>query len=178
MAELTTVARPYAKAVFQFASETNSLPQWLEMLNVAAQVASNERMRSVLSQPQLTAEQKALSFASVCGESLDDSGKNLIAQLADNKRLQALPAIYVLFEQLLAEHDKTIDVNVVSAFALSDAESEKIVTALGKKLGRKVALKSTVDNSLIGGLIIHAGDVVIDGSIKGKLAKLNNELNT
>lgn len=176
MAELITVARPYAKAAFQFALEKDSLSQWSEMLNFAAHVASNETMKNVLLKPQLTAEQKAATFATVCGDKLNDAGKNLVIQLAGNKRLQALPAIQALFEELLAEQEKTVDVNVASAFPLSDAETDKLIASLKKKLGREVRLESSVDESLLGGVIIHAGDLVIDDSVRGKLAKLTNEL--
>lgn len=178
MAELTTVARPYAKAVFQFALEKGELSQWSDMLAFAAVVASDEAMSDFLSMPQLTSDKKAEVFMSICEGKLSDGGKNLIAQLAENKRLEAIPAIQVLFEALLAEQEKSVDVNVETAFALSDAETDKLIASLKVKLGREVKLESTINESLIGGVIIHAGDLVIDASVKGKLAKLANELNS
>ena len=177
MAELTTVARPYAKAVFQYALDKGELSQWSEMLALAALVASDETMSEFLTLPQLTSEKKAEVFTSICDGKLSDGGKNLIAQLAEHKRLEAIPAIHVLFEALLAEQEKSVDVNVESAFALSDVETEKLINSLKIKLGREVRLESTVNESLIGGVIIHAGDLVIDASVKGKLEKLANELN-
>jgi F-type H+-transporting ATPase subunit delta len=178
MAELTTIARPYAKATFQFALENNALEKWSNTLVQLALIASDKTVKALLSQPQLTGENKAEIFSKVCEQPLDEFAKNLLLQLAGNKRLATLPAIYVLFEALLAEQQKTVDVNVKSAFPLNDAEAEKLLASLKVRLGREVKMESEVDKSLIGGVIIHAGDLVIDASVKGKLAKLTNELNT
>jgi F-type H+-transporting ATPase subunit delta len=175
MAELTTIARPYAKAVFQFALEKKALEQWSKTLKQLALIASDSTVKALLSKPQSTVQQ---IFAKVSESSLDSAATNLLIQLASNKRLDTLPAIYELFEQLLAEQQKTVDVNVVSAFALNDAEVAKLVASLKVRLGREVKIKTEVDKSLIGGVIVHAGDLVIDASVKGKLAKLKNVLNT
>lgn len=178
MAELTTIARPYAKAVFQFALEKKALEQWSKTLRQLALIASDSTVKTLLSKPQSTVQQKAEIFAKVSDVSLDGAVTNLLIQLASNKRLDTLPAIYDLYEQLLAEQQKTVDVNVVSAFALNDAEVQKLVASLKVRLGREVKMKTEVDKSLIGGVIVHAGDLVIDASVKGKLAKLKNVLNT
>lgn len=177
MAELTTVARPYAKAVFQYALENGELAAWSDMLGLAALVASDEVIQTLLSKPQLTAEEKSTAFISVCADKLSDAGKNLISILATSQRLSALPAIFILFEEFLAEQEKSVDVTVSSAFALSDAEVDKLVAALKSRLGREVKIETKVDSNLIGGVVIRAGDLVIDGSVKGKLAKLANTLN-
>lgn len=178
MAELTTIARPYAKAVFQFALEKNALELWSTTLKQLALIASDQTVKSLLSKPQATVQQKAEVFATVSEDGLDDAAKNLLIQLAANKRLETLPAIHDLYQELLAEQQKTVDVNVTSAFALSDAEAEKLLASLKTRLGREVKMKTEVDKSLIGGVIVHAGDLVIDASVKGKLAKLKNVLNT
>lgn len=178
MAELTTIARPYAKAAFYYALEKKLLEQWSKSLQSLAMIASDAAIKAILLKPQLSAEQKVAFFISVSDEQVDDALKNLLMQLALNKRLETLPAIYVLFEALMAEHNKSIDVNVSSAFPLSDADMEKMIASLKTRLGRDVKLDSVVDKSLIGGVLIHAGDLVIDASVKGKLAKLANELNT
>ncbi len=178
MAELTTIARPYAKAAFQFALDSQALDQWSKTLGQFALIASDAAVKALLLKPQLTAGQKAEIFVSVIEEGVDASIKNFLLQLADNKRLETLPAIYVLFAELLAEYQKTVDVNVTSAYPLSDAEAEKLLASLKARLGREVKMESEVDESLIGGVIVHAGDLVIDASVKGKLAKLTNELNT
>jgi len=178
MAELTTIARPYAKAAFQYALENDVLDQWSKSLRLFALIASESAVKSLLLKPELTAEKKAEIFSGLSDEAVSEPLKNLLLQLALNKRLEALPAVYILFEALLAEQRKSVDVNVSSAFPLGDEEVEKLIASLKVKLGRNVNIESSVDESLIGGVIIHAGDLVIDGSVKGKLAKLNNELNT
>lgn len=179
MAELTTIARPYAKAVFQFALEKNALEAWSKTLKQLAFIASDKTIKGLLSKPQSTVQQKAAIFASVSESKLDEAATNLLIQLAGNKRLEALPAISVLYEALLAEQQKTVDVNVTSAFTLNDAEVNKLLASLKVRLGgREVKIKTEVDKSLIGGVVVHAGDLVIDASVKGKLAKLKNVLNT
>ena len=178
MAELTTIARPYAKAIFQHALEKKALAQWSDMLAKLAVAASDSAIKALLLKPQLTAEQKIAVFASVCDSAFDQKAKNFLLQLASNKRLDTLPAIYVLFQAFLAEQEKTVDVNVKSAYPLSDAEIKRLTASLKARLGREVKMESEVDESLIGGVIVHAGDMVIDSSVRGKIAKLTHVLNT
>ena len=178
MAELTTIARPYAKAIFQHALENKALAQWSTMLAQLALAASDKAIKALLLKPQLTAEQKVDVFVSVCDCDFDQSAKSFLLQLADNKRLDVLPAVYVLFQDFLAEQEKTVDVNVKSAYPLSEAEVKKLTASLKARLGREVKMESEVDESLIGGIIVHAGDMVIDSSVRGKLAKLTHVLNT
>ncbi len=178
MAELTTIARPYAKAAFQYALESNALDSWSKALAKLALIASDAQVKALLLKPDLTTAKKVDFFASVSDEPLNEAQKNLLTQLADNKRLETLPAIFVLFEDFLAEQQKTVDVDVASPFPLKDEEIQKLVASLKTRLGREIRLQSTIDESLIGGVVIHAGDMVIDASVKGKLAKLKNELNT
>jgi len=178
MAELTTIARPYAKAAFQYALENSALESWSNALAQLALVASDASVKALLLKPDLTTEKKVAFFASVGNQALNEAQKNLLTQLADNKRLETLPAIYVLFEAFLAEQQKTIDVDVSSPFPLTDEEVQKLVASLKTRFDREVKLQSKIDKSLIGGVVIHAGDMVIDASVKGKLAKLKNELNT
>jgi len=130
MAELTTIARPYAKAAFQYAFEQNALEAWSKTLKQLALIASDRTVKSLLSAPQATVQQKAQIFATVIDTPLDDAVINLLIQLAGNKRLETLPAIYGLYEELLAEQQKTVDVNVVSAFAMNDVEAEKLLASL------------------------------------------------
>lgn len=172
MAEQTTVARPYAKAAFQYAMEQQALADWSAMLNFAANVVADETVSQVLSDPRITSEQRAEVMQKVCGEEINEAGKNYIALLARNDRLAALPEIAELFEELKAEQEKTVDVEITSAFPLSDGESTKLAGALKNKLSREVNITTNVDESLIGGVIIRAGDMVINSSVKGKLAKL------
>lgn len=172
MAELTTLARPYAKAAFEYADQHGALKAWSEMLSTAAAVAQQEPMLKVLQSPSLTAEQKAKQFAEVCGDTLDDSGVNLINVLGENARLSLLPHISVLFESHKAQRERSVDVEVTTAYALPSELQEKLAKALTSKLQRDVSLSTTVDQSLIGGALVRAGDTVIDGSVRGRLAKL------
>lgn len=178
MAELTTVARPYAKAAFQYAREAGALAAWSQMLALATAVASDAEFAAYVARPQLTAEVQAEAFFRIAGDKLGAEGRNFIANLIQNKRLAALPAIAALFEELRAEHERTRDVSVVSAFPLSDAQRDALTARLSQKLGRQVAVVSTVDASLIGGVVIRAGDLVIDASVRGKLNQLRDSLNS
>lgn len=175
MSELTTVARPYAKAAFDFAVEHNAIAQWQEMLGFAAAVASNETV-SQLSGGSMAADKLADLYINVCGESLDTHGQNLIKVLAENKRLTALPEISALFDLLKAEYDKEIEVVVTSASELTDTQTTNLSASLEKRLARKVKLNCNVDPALIAGMVINAGDTVIDGSVKSKLNRLADAL--
>lgn len=177
MAELNTVARPYTKAVFEYARDANTLQTWSQLLNDAAQIASDEVMKSILGNPALISDAKAEAVISVLGD-LDDSGKNFIRLLAENKRLALIPEIAVQFEQLKANQESNVDINVTTAYELDEQQQQKLTQALSAKLGRDVALSSTVDNSILGGVVIRIQDLVIDGSVRAKIAKLAEVLNS
>ena len=177
MAELTTLARPYAKAAFEYALAAKDLAGWSASLKTAAAVAQHPVMQQVLGLPSYTADQKAQIFVDVCGDQLSAKGQNFIKNLATNKRLALLPHIAVNFELLKAAQEKTIDVEVVSAFTLSADLQEKLANALSKKLSCDVRVQASVDESLIGGALIRAGDTIIDGSLRGRLAKLAEAMN-
>ena len=172
MAELTTLARPYAKAAFEYALAANKLQPWFEALEVTAAVAVQEQVIKALSSSALSAEQKASVFVQVCGEQMDEKIKNFIHTLASNKRLALLPYIKELFAKMKAQQEKSIEVEVTAAYELSVDLINKLAQALSAKLNRSVNVQSSVDASLIGGVVIHTGDMVIDGSIRGRLAKL------
>ena len=172
MAELTTLARPYAKAAFAEAVEHNALVEWSDMLSVAAQFAADDELAKILVHPALTAQQQATALTDLCGDKLNQAGKNFLMILSENKRLTLLPEIVEAFEELKAAQEHAVDVNVTSAFALTDAQQETLSLALKNKLQCDVRLTSEVDQALVGGVIIRAGDLVIDGSVRGKLAKL------
>ena len=178
MAELTTIARPYAKAAFVFAKEHDALEQWEKMLGLAAAVAGDASMRAYLDQPELDDATKVSAFAEVCGDELDESGRNFVAQLTQNKRLPLLPIILQLFHELLAEQQQFTDVEMISAFELDDAATDKLVAALKKRLGTEVNVTTSVDQSLIGGVLVRAGDTIIDGSVRGRLNRLAEQLNS
>lgn len=178
MAELTTVARPYAKAAFQFAQEAGALEQWEKMLGLAAGLSQQAEMQAYLAQPEIDADTRVKAFAEVGAEQFDDACLNFLAQCAEHKRLAALPEIYRLFHQLLMQVEKASDVEVVSAYELSDDDVAALVTSLKQRLGRDINVNSRVDNALLGGVIIRAGDTVIDGSVRGRLARLAEQLNS
>jgi F-type H+-transporting ATPase subunit delta len=176
MAELNTVARPYTKAAFEFANEQGALDQWSAMLNVAAIAAADSTVASVLNTPSLGSEQKAQVLISVCEEYLDDSGKNLISLLAENDRLALLPEISKQFEQLKAAKEQSVDIDVTTAYELDEQQQQKLTQALSAKLGREVRMTSTVDQQILGGVVIRANDLVIDASVRARLAKLAEAL--
>ncbi|HAQ48879.1 MAG: F0F1 ATP synthase subunit delta [Glaciecola sp.] len=175
MSELTTVARPYAKAAFDFAVEKQTVAQWQEMLVFAGAVAQDASIKEIL-KGAYSASKLAEIFIGVCGEQIDENGQNLIRVLAENKRLSALPDVATLFSQYKAEFDKEIEVDVTSAIKLTKAQQTSISAALEKRLSRKVNLICNVDKAIVAGLIIKAGDTVIDGSIQTKLNRLADAL--
>lgn len=177
MAELNTVARPYTKAVFEFARDAGTIQNWSQSLNDAAQVASDDVMKSILGNPALTSDAKADAFISVI-DNLDDSGKNFIHLLAENKRLALIPEIAVQFEQLKANQESNVEINVTTAYELDEQQQQKLTQALSAKLGRDVALSSTIDKSILGGVVIRTQDLVIDGSVRARIAKLAEVLNS
>jgi len=175
MSELTTVARPYANAAFDHAVANSSIDAWQAMLVFAAEVSKNESMHYYLS-AAVAAENAADVFNKVCGDQLDEHGQNFIKILAQNNRLHILPEISNMFNALKIERDKQINVDVVSAASLNDAQLTKLSTALEKRFDRKVQLNCSVDPSLVAGMIIKAGDIVIDGSVNSQLNRLNDAL--
>ena len=179
MAELTTIARPYAKAAFEFARDKGRLAEWSAQLALAAAVASNAEFSQYLSRPTLTAQIQTDDFLKVVGDKLSGNARNFVTELVQNKRLEALPEIAALFEDFRAELEQSAEVSVTTAYALDDAQRQTLVSQLGRKLGRKVAIGSvTVDKALIGGVVVRSGDIVIDASVRGKLGKLSATLNS
>lgn len=176
MAELSTLARPYAKAAFEFARDSQQLAEWSAMLNTLGQVAAQAKVVELLSSPSLTASQMAETFAGLCGDELTANAVNFINTLANNKRLLLLPQISEQFAVLKAQQEQTVEVEVTSAYELSEAEAEQLAQAFAKKLSREVSLSSTTDASLLGGVVVRAGDMVIDGSMRNKLAQLTDAL--
>ena len=178
MAEISTLARPYAKAAFEYAREKSALAQWSEQLGTAAAVAGAEGMDAVLDNPSLTDEQQANTLNEVCGDATGNEVKNFVTILSSNKRLSLLPEISAQFELLKANLEKSVDVEVVSAFDLDDATANRLADVLGKKLEREVKVSTATDADLLGGVLIRAGDLVIDGSVRGRLNKLAEAMNS
>lgn len=177
MAEFTTIARPYAQAVFKLAQQQQALPAWSDMLGLAAHVAADPEMRKLLDNPRVTPAQLAELFVDVCGDRLNDAGRNLVRLLAERRRLVVLPEIFGLFEQLKNDAEGAIKAQLITAFPATDAQKQTIAAALKQRFGRDVQLEYITDPTLVGGAVVRAGDLVIDGSVRGKLARLGTALN-
>jgi F-type H+-transporting ATPase subunit delta len=176
MAEISTVARPYAQAVFELAQEQGALAAWSDMLSAATVVGTDATMRQLLSSAGVTRQQVADLFVEACGDAIDDNGRSFIRVLADNRRLDLVAEIAAQYTALRAEAEKTIDARVATAFELSEQQQQKLAEALSRHLGREVRLECEIDKTLIGGAVIHAGDLVIDGSALGRLDRLAGQL--
>lgn len=178
MAELTTLARPYAKAAFEYARDKQALAEWSEQIATAARVSTDPRIKALLQDPADAGQRQADVLADVCGDALGGDVRRFLSVLAQNKRLLLLPQISALFTNFKADHEKSVEVEVVSAFELEDEMTQSLVAALSKRLERKVNVHTTTDASLLGGVLIKAGDLVIDGSLRGRLNKLAAALNS
>ncbi|MAM00442.1 F0F1 ATP synthase subunit delta [Hydrocarboniclastica marina] len=178
MAELITLARPYAKAAFETAQAENRLAEWSEVLAFAAQVTANSDVRALLASPRVADERKADFLIELFGEGLSDSATNFVKLLAENQRLALLPHIHTLFETARADLERTVDIEVSAPYELTEEQQQKLSQALSKKLERKVSLATTVDTSLIGGVVVRTGDMVIDASVRGKLTKMAEALSS
>jgi F-type H+-transporting ATPase subunit delta len=176
MAEKSTIARPYAKALFELALGQKKLDAWSEVLARAAVVVRDERVRPLLTSPHVTTDQLAQLVIDVVGGKLDEDGRNFLRVLAQNRRLGFLPEIAAIYEKFKAEEENTLDVTVTSAVALDAALQKKFAAALKERLRRDVRLRSETDPSLLGGAILRADDLVIDGSLRGRLERLGAEL--
>jgi len=178
MAESITLARPYAKASFEVALAAGELSPWSQSLKLLASVAANDTVRKTMLSPALTAAEQASMLINLCGNELMPKAGNLIRLLAENKRLQLLPEISELFEALKANQEMTVDVELSTAFELNKDVVKKITQALQTRLNREIKLQTRVDRNLIGGAVIRAGDTVIDSSVRGKLTKLAEAMNS
>ncbi len=172
----TTIARPYAKAVFEQAQEEGDMEVWSALLKMLDRIVHDPQMRQVLNSPKISHKQLLDLVSSVCGGKLSASATNFIRILIKSNRLGFAGQISELFEQKRAQAEGRIDINVTSAFELDSEQSKRISEAMGKRTGRKVNISSVIDKSLIGGVIIRAGDSVIDASIRGRLNRLRTDL--
>ena len=168
-----TLARPYARAAFAIAREDGQAAQWSDALGFAARVAADPQVAALLVHPSLTHEQAVTLLAP---EGAGDKFAGFLSLLADNGRLGVLPEISGMYEDLRAEDERVVLAKVTSAAELPEAEVQQIRDALKRRFGREVQVETAVDESLIGGAVISAGDVVIDGSLKGKLERLQSAL--
>ena len=176
MAEAITVARPYAQAAFDEARELGELKSWSDILQSVAQAVINPEVRAIITSPRIIKSQLVELMLALSGDKASEMQRNFIKLLIEGQRLILLPEIVMLFEIMRAEAEKNVDVVVTSAFDLSEAQKQKIAEALQKRMGREIRLSCETDRKLLGGVIIRAGDKVIDGSARTHLSELANAL--
>jgi F-type H+-transporting ATPase subunit delta len=169
MAEVRTIARPYAEAVFQLAKAKGELSAWSDMLQLAAAVASDQRIRALIGDPKFLPRRLGELILEICGGKLDDEGRNFILLLAENGRVEILPEVSELFEELRARYEGVLDANIISAFAMSEAQLKDLVNDLEARFKKKIEPRVSIDPELIGGVKVEMGDKVLDVSIRGKL---------
>lgn len=173
MSQAMTLARPYARAAFAHARGADSLAGWSDALAFAARVAADPRVAGLLGDPRLKDDDAVTLLAP---DGADEGFRRFLALLADNRRLPLLPEIAGLYDELRLEAERIVRARITSATPLPESELATIREALRKRFGREVEVETAVDASLIGGAVIDAGDVVIDGSLRGKLDRLQSAL--
>jgi len=176
MAERSTIARPYAQAVFELARERGELEAWSERLRLLAAALQDERLRRLVGDPRVGREGAARLVLEVAGEALGEEGARLVRLLAENGKLALAPEIAQLYEARRAEAERKVEAEVRSAFPLDEGQQRALAEALSRRLGREVSLRCRVDESLLGGVVVRAGDWVLDGSVAGRLRRLASEL--
>jgi F-type H+-transporting ATPase subunit delta len=169
MAETRTIARPYAEAVFKLAKTSGTLPAWSEMLQLLAAIATDEQIKVLIGNPKVPPRRLGELLLGICGDKLTDEGRNFVLLLAENGRIEVLPEVSEMFEQLKTRHDGVLDAKVTSAFAMSDAQLKDLVADLEARFKRKIEAKVSIDPELIGGVKVEVGDEVLDASVRAKL---------
>lgn len=176
MAEASTIARPYAQAVFDIATSTKKLSEWSKQLESLSAIVSDDQIGGLVTNPSVESEQLVDLIISIAKDDLDQEGKNFVKVLAENDRLNVIPEIATIFENLKNEAEKTVQAEVITAYALKDDQKSKLQAALKKRLGCEVEISSRVDKDIIGGAIVRAGDMIIDGTVTAQLDRLTSEL--
>jgi len=176
MAERATIARPYAKAAFAVAREQGTLDRWSRWLETARGVVESDEFQKLERSPGVSTGQLEALIADICAADLEDSGRAFLRLLTENGRLDFLPEIAARFKELEAEDRNVAEVEVVSATDLDERQKERLAAALRTRLNREVRLSCAVDPALIGGAVVRSGDMLIDGSLRGKLERLETEL--
>ena len=176
-AELSTVARPYARAAFSFAlDQDGGLAHRSRMLQLLSAAVNESIVQAALDDPLLTMDDKTSFLFDLMGDDLSDQGRNFIGVLAEYDRLALIATVAEQFEVLKANHEKTLDVSVTSAYEVSEDDQQRLSDALSGKLQRDINLETDVDESLIGGVLIRAEDTVIDDTVRGRLTRLAQAL--
>lgn len=176
MSELATLARPYAAAVFKRAKETQAMAEWSQSLAFMSAVLNNEDMSVVVDNPKINRQSLLAFLLDICQGQVNAENENFLKLLVHNNRLSLLPTIAQLFEAYKADEEGYVDVEVKSAYTLSKEAKQSLTATLEKTLGKKILMNVAVDKSLIGGVLVRAGDRVIDGSIKGRLQHMHKAL--
>lgn len=176
MAELTTLARPYAKAAFEIAQSQKKVAEWSDLLAGAAQIAANKDFQQLLTNPRMAESKKSELILDCLEQETSEQVANFFQVLAENQRLVLLPEIAALFRAYRADLERTVEVEVRAPFELTDEQQKKLAQALSKRLEREVSLETSLDKSLIGGVVVRTGDMVIDASVRGRLTKLAEAL--
>ncbi len=176
MAELITVARPYAEAVFRLAKDSNTLIQWSDVLGNLALIAENQAVLDVVANPKCSADQVQELLVELLGTDANAEVKNFLAAVLENRRFATLPAMSALFEQLKSADEGVAQAHIESAFAMTDAQLAELTATLTQQLKRKISADVSINPELIGGVKVTIGDLVIDASVSGKLATLATSL--
>jgi F-type H+-transporting ATPase subunit delta len=176
MAELATIARPYAEAAFQLARDKDVLAAWSDMLKLAASIVADERIAKALDNPRLDAGAKESLLLSVGGDRFDEQARNFIRVLVQSERVALLPQIAAMFETLKNDAEATAKATIESAFELDATQLSELTAALEKRFGKKIETTVTVNPELIGGARVTVGDAVLDGSVQAKLAAMHAQL--
>ena len=176
MADNATIARPYAKAVFDYAQESNSFDEWTTALNQLAVISSDESFNTLVNDPRVENSKVSELLIDLSKDVLPAGGPNFITLLVQNERLGSLNDIQQQYAELVANAKAIVTADVTTAIALSEDQKSSLIQALETRLGQKVVLEETIDASLIGGAIVKTGDLVIDGTAKGRIEKLTTTL--
>ena len=172
MSDFTTAARPYANAVYDLAKETGALDSWSDALSNLAAVIADEAMQKLLSSPDTGAQEKSDLIIQILGDRLTEQQQNLVKLMAENGRLMSMSNVLDQFEVARAKAENKIDAEVISAFELTAEQTDELANTLKNKLGCEITLTTSIDESLIGGVVIKAGDTIIDASMKSQLDSL------
>ena len=176
MSELATLARPYAAAVFKRSKETKATAKWSQALAFMSAVLGDEEISVVVDNPKVNNEMLSALMLDICQEQVDEEGANFLKLLVQNRRLALVPYIAKIYEAYRAEDEGYVDVEVTTAYAFSKEEKQQFASKLEKTFSKKVHMNVSVDKSLIGGVLVRAGDKVIDGSIRGQLQQMQKAL--
>lgn len=176
MADISTLARPYAKAVFELARDEKSFAQWSAILGGLALAVADRKVAAAIGHPSIGRGQLGAMLIEALGERLSPAGRNFVSLLSEYGRLKAAPAIASEYERLRAEQESRVDVEITSAAAVDPAQQQTLADAIAKRLARTVSIRWETDPELVAGAVIRAGDLVIDGSVRGELEKLHTAL--